>query len=447
MHTFDIEFTKDGEVFDSDQKKALFAGLDATDLLVLSHGWNNDVQEATDLYDELLGNIDRLLGLRANPQAPATLRSLEGRTFMACRVFWPSKKFADEDLIPGGGAASASTANDAALERTLDSLAEEPERLGQGGTTPIRQAAVAEARALVPQLDADEGAQKQYVNILRSLVETDDSPDDDGTSAFFGTDGAELFQALKEPVVAPGPAPHGGAAVTAGGAAGADQGGAAGLRDLIAGGHAAARRLANYATYLRMKSRAGTVGTKGLGPLLRDVRQEHSDIRLHLVGHSFGGRLVTAAANALDDDTPYITLSLLQAAFSHNGLSADFGEGKPGAFHAVVGKRRASGPIIITHTKKDRAVGVAYPLASRITFQNAAALGDKDDPYGGMGRNGAQRTKEATGNETKLAAVGHGYAFQAGKVYNLLADDFISHHGDVKNIQVAYAILSAVAAG
>lgn len=166
-------------------------------------------------------------------------------------------------------------------------------------------------------------------------------------------------------------------------------------------------------------------------------------MRVHLVGHSFGGRLVTVAAHALDDNTPQVTLSLLQAAFSHNGLSGDFGGGKAGAFREVLADRRASGPILITHTKNDKAVGIAYPLASRIASQNAAALGDRNDPYGGMGRNGAQRTDEVLGNETELAAVGHDYGFAPGKVYNLLADAFIADLGAVRGVQVAYAILSA----
>ena len=90
-----------------------------------------------------------------------------------------------------------------------------------------------------------------------------------------------------------------------------------------------------------------------------------------------------------------------------------------------------SGPIIITHTKNDTAVGIAYPLASRIAIQKAAALGDENDPYGGMGRNGAQQTAEADGHATTLGAVGATYNFAPGKVYNLLADDFIKDHSDV----------------
>ncbi len=448
MQTFDVEFTKDGTAFDTSQVKALVDNLDTTDLIVISHGWNNDMAEARALYDQLLGNVEQLLALGANPQAPASLRGLDGRTFAACRVFWPSKKFADEDLIPGGGAASATAANDAALDRALDFLADDPARLGDSATDPEREQAVAKAKALVPRLATDPSARVAYVDLLRSLVEPGESPDDDGSTDFFTAEPDKLFEALGEPVTAPGAEPSGGGAAVrvGGGSAEAADGGAAGLRDLVDGAKAAARRLANYTTYLQMKARSGTVGSKGLAPTLRQVRAKHPDVRLHLVGHSFGGRLVTAAAHALDDDTDQVTLSLLQAAFSHNGLSADFGDGSPGAFRALLDGKRVSGPIIITHTKNDRAVGIAYPLASRIARQNAAALGDKNDPYGGMGRNGAQHTREAKGNETKLGAVGHDYGFSSGKVYNLLADSVITDHSAVRGVQVAYAILCSAAA-
>ncbi|MFE7718175.1 alpha/beta fold hydrolase [Nocardia rhizosphaerihabitans] len=443
MQTFDVEFTSGGTLFAAGQVQDLVSDLDATDLIVVSHGWNNDLQEATDLYNELLGNVQRLLDLRANPQAPTTLRGLDGRTFAACRVYWPSKRFTDKDLIPGGGAASATVANDAALELVLDRLAEDPARLGDRVTSPARDQAVALAKALVPQLASDPDARAAYVDLLRSLVDADDSVDDDGAAAFFSADAEDLFDALDGPVSAPGAEAIGGGA----GGRGADNGGAVGIRDRLDGAIAAARRLANLTTYLQMKSRAGTVGANGLASVIRRVRTEHPNIRVHLVGHSFGGRLVTAAAHALDDNTPQVTLSLLQAAFSHNGLSGDFGGGKAGAFREVLTDRRASGPILITHTKNDKAVGIAYPLASRIASQNAAALGDRNDPYGGMGRNGAQRTDEALGNETELAAVGHDYGFAPGKVYNLLADAFIADHGAVRGVQVAYAILSAASVG
>ena len=177
--------------------------------------------------------------------------------------------------------------------------------------------------------------------------------------------------------------------------------------------------------------------------MLLRVRDTKASIRIHLVGHSFGGRLVTAAACALPVNTDLVTMSLLQAAFSHNGLSEWIRRGQgERIFRAIVDEKRVSGPIIITHTKNDKAVGIAYPLASRIAGQNAAALGDQNDPYGGMGRNGAQNTKEADDKFT-LGFPGTIYSFEKGKIHNI-SSDLIKDHSDVRRIEVAYAILSAV---
>jgi hypothetical protein len=82
-------------------------------------------------------------------------------------------------------------------------------------------------------------------------------------------------------------------------------------------------------------------------------------------------------------------------------------------------------------------------IASRIANQAASAIGDKDDPYGGIGRNGAQHTPEAV--EAELLAVPSAYRLEARKIYNLHADAFISDHGDVTGPEVAQAILAAVA--
>ena len=104
---------------------------------------------------------------------------------------------------------------------------------------------------------------------------------------------------------------------------------------------------------------------------------------------------------------------------------------------------RVAGPILITHTRNDSAVGIAYPIASRIARQDNADLGDADDKFGGIGRNGAIHTPEAVAGE--LLAVGGSYAFVQGKLYNLQADAFISGHSDVTGPAVAHAVLAAAA--
>jgi hypothetical protein len=166
-------------------------------------------------------------------------------------------------------------------------------------------------------------------------------------------------------------------------------GGAAGLGDLFSGIKAGATRFLNYLTYYEMKARAGTAG-KGVAQLLDRVASAVQ--RVYLIGHSFGGRLVSAAAMA--STTPKIqSMTLLQAAFSHNGFSANFDDSEPahpGFFREVVIRGRVKGPILVTHTPNDTAVGILYPFASRLSGTVASAFGDQNDKFGGIGRNGAQ---------------------------------------------------------
>jgi predicted alpha/beta hydrolase family esterase len=75
--------------------------------------------------------------------------------------------------------------------------------------------------------------------------------------------------------------------------------------------------------------------------------------RIHLVGHSFGCRVVTAAAATSTTDKLQ-SMSLLQAAFSHNGFSKSMN----GFFRSVVDNHRIKGPIVVTYTPNDRAVGI-----------------------------------------------------------------------------------------
>jgi len=191
-----------------------------------------------------------------------------------------------------------------------------------------------------------------------------------------------------------------------------------------------------------MKARAGTVGGYGLAPLVTQIRNGRSDLRIHFVGHSFGGRLVSAAASQLPKDS-LASMTLLQAAFSHYGFAAEWSPGHAGGFRSAITNGAVAGPIAITHTANDTSVGIAYAIASRIAGQNASAVGDANDTYGGIGRNGAQKTPEAVFGQ--LLDVGATYTWNDHVLHNLQADAFIKDHSDVKGEQVAYSILSAIA--
>lgn len=58
---FDVEFRKDGSIHDDLQVSRLLDGLgDFTDLLVLSHGWNNDKAEAAELYNSFVKSVQEI---------------------------------------------------------------------------------------------------------------------------------------------------------------------------------------------------------------------------------------------------------------------------------------------------------------------------------------------------------------------------------------------------
>ncbi len=189
---------------------------------------------------------------------------------------------------------------------------------------------------------------------------------------------------------------------------------------------------AENASYYRMKARAGDVGAFGLAPWLKLLHERRPDLRLHLAGHSFGARLVTAAVSALPPGVVH-SLTLIQAAFSQFAFEPE------GAFRNVVDPRRVAGPILITHSNRDQAVGFAYPIASRLARQNASTLGGKSDPYGGLGRNGA-----ANAQTVSLADLDQIRAHLASPLLNLECSAIIRSHTDINHPDVAAAIRIAV---
>jgi hypothetical protein len=432
---FEVEFTKDGKVEDRSKVGELtdhLSGDEVTDLIVLAHGWNNDMDEARRLYERLLKSVS----------AQIDKAGFNDRSLAVLAVLWPSKKFAEEDLIAGSGASLSGVPDDTELVERLEGL--------KGiFDAPRADEYLDRAKDLIPRLEQDKEAQKELVDLIRSALRDDGADEEDASDQFFALPGDEIMSRLAIPDVQTGSAPVAGtggvASMTSTEDLPASQGRAAGIGDWVENARNAARNLLNFATYYQMKARAGTVGSGGVYEVLRKTRDAHPNLRLHLVGHSFGGRLVTAAATGPSGQPPVVvdSLMLLQAAFSHLGFAKDYEGGKDGFFRSMITGKAVTGPSLITHTDNDRAVGLAYPLASRIARQVAAGLGDKNDRYGGIGRNGAQMTPEA--KDAVLLTSGGSYQFDRGGMYNLRSDDFISNHSDVTGGEVAHALLAAIA--
>jgi pimeloyl-ACP methyl ester carboxylesterase len=80
--------------------------------------------------------------------------------------------------------------------------------------------------------------------------------------------------------------------------------------------------------------------------------------RLHLIGHSFGAKLVTSIA--LAGARPE-SLTLLLAAFSAFAFAPEIpGFDRPGFYARVLAERRIAGPLVVLRSDHDTALGTFY---------------------------------------------------------------------------------------
>jgi len=399
-----------------------------TDVFVISHGWNNDKEDAQKLYDAFFGNFAEL---KRN-------FDFTNRQLAIVGIFWPSKKF--DDLAFQVGQTNAAAIGVAGEDQIL--LAAKLEELKTLFSSPEELQKIEAAKEAIVGIETSPDERKKFVSNIRSLLNPATANREDASDTFFQITEEDLMENLKIPIAAtiPPEAAGGGAAFDVGSGPAIEEGGGAGIGSFLESFKTAALNILNYTTYYEMKTRAGIVGEKGVAPLIDTLSSEVE--RIHLIGHSFGGRLVAATAKG-SATKKLAALTLLQAAFSHNGFSKIMG----GFFRNVVDAKRVTGPIVITYSKNDTAVGLAYPIASRINNDVAMAIGDENDKFGGIGRNGAQKMQpnEVDTNETVLRDADGAYAFSAGKFFNLKGDQFISNHGDVTNKPVVNAVLNAVA--
>jgi hypothetical protein len=445
---FPVEFTKDGDFAKPDQLatvvKAILQSPGAgglTDLFVMSHGWNNDIADAEDLYTKVFECFGAVL-----KQSNAVTDNVGKRRAAVVGILWPSKKFAEDELTPGGAAGLADPNVDAI--QALDTLAS---LLDSDDATK----SLARAKVLVPQLANSLDARDEFVRIVRTFMPHDANSEEPVIPQdLYTLGGDELLRRLSRPdrpVPAPGSGQGGAASLGSLSVATDTSGGAAGLGDWIGKAVDGAKSLASLVTYYQMKNRAGIVGQTGVFEMLRRIRSDRpadgpNALKLHLMGHSFGCRLITAATAGPTADSaplPVDTITLMQAAFSHYGFAQNYDGTRDGYYRRVIlDPVRVRGAMLITFTAKDKAVGIAYPIASRLARQVASALGDANDPYGGLGRNGAQKTPTVVG--VTLGAVGTAYKFEPRGLYNLDANAIITGHSDLAHNEVAWAILSSV---
>jgi hypothetical protein len=411
---FEIEFAEDGRrVRDTGLGGAVAAG-SVDDVFVFSHGWNSGADSARRLYDGLFGILGDILARRAPDRAARTA---------VVGVFWPSLLFPEDDPAAPPAAAATVTSGRALAEALIPAFPENKDNLVQIG------------RLLDRKGGADDLA--EFHERAKQLVTT--------TAIDAGEDSGEA---------AAGRLPTGSVISYYSGWPAPEAHAAQGLRNPVDALWGGAREVLRTLSYYEMKNRAGVVGRDGLGPFLSTLATaDGRRPRVHLLGHSFGARLVAYALSGLGpglvgQSSPVKSLTLIQGAFSHYAFTEalPFDASRVGALAGY--RDRVDGPLLSTFSGRDRAVGWWYPLASMLSRQDASSQQELLHRWGAMGADGYQVDNGVT---LDLGTEGCGYGFVAGNCYRLDANNVIQNlespfagaHSDICHPEVAWAAIAA----
>jgi hypothetical protein len=402
--------------------RAFLADPASTDLLVLVHGWASGDAAARRLYRAVAACCADGI-VRVGPMRERRLAMLG--------VLWPAGP-APGAGIGGGNGRDGRAGRDAVTERLY--------RLGAAVGDPALTDHLAAARPTLDRLDRSETARRDFVEAVRAALAgvrrrlgwSEELP-----RALVHDDGAEVFDRLARPVHA-----------AAGYGSPTGQHSSAGYRRsagtvLVGGVRHAATNLLDLAAYLAGQDRATAVGRAGLAPVLGEIQSCRPELRVHLAGHCLGARVACAAGVEVGEPGRIASLALLQGAQSDVGFAAGWALGRDGAFRRCLTGGRVDGPILVTHSGNDQALGAVYAIAQGLATEEAVAGGGgAGGRCGGLGRHGARLTAEAVDGDLGRRDVG--YDFRPGVIHNLRADAIIAQHDAIACPEVANALLHAV---
>jgi hypothetical protein len=384
-----------------------------TNVFFFCHGWKGDLPAARDQYNRWIG------ALMTSPDRQRAPQVFPGFNPLLIGLHWPSQPWGDEELKGAAFSAAGAMSPEALLRTYLERLGDRQEI-----RKPL-QAIIDEARRNAAPSELPAHIRQAYLDLNDALglrSEGVSAPPDADREAF---DPDDSFDAANEE-----PTDFGG--------------------DLNLGGLLGPLRQLSYWT---MKKRARTIGEGGMHAFLKNL-QNATPSRLHLMGHSFGTIAVSGmvggpnAAGPLP--RPIDSLVLVQGAVSLWCYAAPIpiGNAGDGYFCNILRDKKVRGPIVTTQSRYDSAVGVLYPLASKLRGSANFAPGKKLPEFGGIGTYGLQGLKEATDSDMLTAS--DAYSFEQGKVYNLEGSTFIAKkegvsgaHSDIAGPEVAHAIWAA----
>lgn len=348
-----------------------------TDLWVLSYGWNTSVQEGTNFYNEWVGLLRSEIQ-KVNP---------ENYNPMFVGVFWPSKILADTSSKPDPSRQpipTSSTPTEDLADRTHFIQAHRP----------IFDPEQRQDDAVYEQdfgwiydfITSPDIKNQQHVttlvDILKKYQQQDPHADQLKPENVIDTNAPTLAEMLTKALTSP-------------------------FAEAVQNGLLDFLRVFSFWT---MKGRAGTIGANGLAPFLGRVQQlmvlSNPPLRIHLMGHSFGAKLITSAVygtvNIPEVAQPIAnTLILFQGAFSQFSFSRNIPDrpGLAGFYVNLVEQELVAAPVVVIYSTRDLANGRLYPIGMAPILEQFVLEFVRDDPSeyqvsndlrGAIGANGAQ---------------------------------------------------------
>ncbi|MYS84823.1 hypothetical protein [Embleya scabrispora] len=395
------------------------------DVFLFSHGWNNVFAQALDRYRGFIGGFIAQRQQFAVPVPPDYKPLLIG-------VVWPSTSF----LMPweAGPKIAADPEPDGPRARQVE------EMLGLvtgslGAETDPEFVELVDGRSVI---DAD--AALRAAEIVLGALRAGPDPDD-GSPPPTAEEFLTVWAALDGGGVAAAPADPDDFGVARGASSGL----------LAAGGGFDPRNLLRAATVWKMKARAGEVGSNGVGPLVAHILRE-SGVRLHLVGHSFGAKVLLSALAVAAPSRPARSMLLLQAAVNRWCFAADVaGTGRPGGYHAVLDL--VDRPLLTTFSAFDEPLTKVFHLAmrgSQLGEPGVAAFGDPE-LYGALGGFGPAGVEGISAR--RPAAVPGRERYDLGGALRVIAVDggveidgkpAVAGHGEISNPATWWAMHALV---
>ena len=399
-----------------------------TDLFLFSHGWNNDWDAASGRYEDF---ISKFIAMRAQYALPRP----EGYRPLLVGIFWPSTALvlpwerAPRFAATDGAAPSAADADVAAAQRELEELAAE---------LPDERRATLYRLTQRERLGPDEATElaQLLAEAARGWSETHG---DGGDGDQVPVTADELLARARN---VPGEPPRRRRAPGEFGFA--DDGG------IPARGPAAAfdlgdldpRNLVRVTTVMQMKDRAGVVGRDGVGPLLHDLGVANEQVRIHLIGHSYGCIVVLSALAAdVNANLRVQSVLLLQPAVSQWCFAKQIpGTNRPGGYRKALD--RVKGPVFTTYTRNDDALTKFFHLALRRDVDrgqprsaaggDALELPEPPSRYAALGGFGPRGLDPAEIEIVRMTMPPTPYTWKpTPKVWALNGDATITGHGDI----------------